>query len=229
MIFPVLELENIIQVNDKTRLDGVKSFQSPDEPVITLVEIEPESASGFIDVTEKLYLDWQYATEGTKTVTIRVTNSGGSNTYVKTIEAISVADDKLFSNDGQLVANEPDVLNFVQAGRSSFLNVHRTAQTRILAWLDENKIYDINGDRLTKENVIDKEEVTEWSKFLTLKIIFEGLSNNVGDIFHEKSLGYEKLANASRNRGAIRLDLNNDGVITKGENSDLRSVLLVRR
>jgi len=34
-IFPSLELEKIIQTNDKTRLDGTKSFKTVDEADIT--------------------------------------------------------------------------------------------------------------------------------------------------------------------------------------------------
>jgi hypothetical protein len=51
MIFPLVESEPIVQVSDKTRLSAVKSFKSNDEPAISLVEIEPESGSGFINVT----------------------------------------------------------------------------------------------------------------------------------------------------------------------------------
>jgi len=207
MIFPVLELENIVQVNDKTRLKANKSY-SPDGTAITLIEIEPEAAAGFIDVTSSQYLDYQYATDGTKTVTLRI---NGSDTATKTIDVLSQAGDRLFSSDAELVPHEPDIMNYVRAGRNSFLDVHRTAQDRILTWLDEHRIWDINGDKLTKEQIINLEEVNDWSKFLTLRLIFEGLSNAVEDIFFEKANRYKKMEEAARNRAAFRLDANSDG------------------
>ena len=57
-IFPHIELEDIVQVNDRTRLSAIKSFVSKDEAAVTLVEIEPESGSGFIDVTGAKQADW---------------------------------------------------------------------------------------------------------------------------------------------------------------------------
>ena len=228
MIFPVLETEATVQENDKTRLDGRKSFITPDEAAITLIEIEPEAAAGFIDVTTLQYLDYQYATDGTKTVSIRITTDGAPVTGTVTISVVTAADDKLFSGDAELVAHEPEILNYVRAGRNSFLDVHRTAQDRIITWLDEHRIWDTEGDRLTKDAIIDIEEVNDWSKFLTLKYIFEGLSNATDDIFHDKAMRYAEMASKARNRAAIRLDRDGDG----NEDTaaiDLRTYRLVRR
>ena len=51
MIFPVLELEKTVQLNDKTRLDGRKSYTTPEEAAISLVEIQPEAGQPFFTVT----------------------------------------------------------------------------------------------------------------------------------------------------------------------------------
>jgi hypothetical protein len=210
-IFPSLELEQKLQVDDKTRLDARKSFISTGEAAITLVEIQPEASESFIDVTSNKYLDWQYATNGTKSVIVRITTDGAPVTFSKDIEVLSIADDKLFSGDAELVPHEPDVLQYTREGRNSFLDVHRTAQDRILTWLDEHRIWDDNGDRLTKAAIIDLEEVNDWSKFLTLKMIFEGLSNAIDDIFHEKAMRYESMMVSARNRASLRLDRDGDG------------------
>jgi hypothetical protein len=58
-IFPVLELEEKVQVSDKTRLDGQKSFISHGA-AISQVRIKPSKNDAFIDVTAPKYLDWQY-------------------------------------------------------------------------------------------------------------------------------------------------------------------------
>lgn len=229
MIFPSLELENTVQVDDKTRLDGVKSFITPDEADITLVEIEPLSGSGFIDVTTNRFLDWQYVTDETVTVSIRITTDGAPTTITKDMIIISVVDDALFSSDSQLESHEPDILKYTENGRNSFLNVHRTAQIRILDWLDAQRIWDNDGNRMTKANIIDIEEFQQWSKYLTLQMVFEGLSNETDDIFQEKMTRYRTLAESPKNRGALRLDFNNDGEIDSTEKTNLKSLRLVRR
>ena len=155
MIFPTLEIEQTVQMDDRTRLDATTSYITPGENAITLVEIEPEAGSGFIDVTSSRYLDWQYSTDGSKSVTVRITTDGAPVTFSKTLPVLSVADDKLFSSDSELLPYEPNLLEWVREGRNSFLDVHRAAQDRILSWLDENRIWDEQGNRLTKEDITD--------------------------------------------------------------------------
>jgi hypothetical protein len=228
-IFPNLELEALVQENDKTRLDARKSFVTPDEANITLVEIEPESGAGFIDVTSGKFLDYQFATAGTQTVTVRVTTDGAPVTSTKDIEVVDATTDALFSSDAELTAHEPDILKYVRAGRNSYLDVHRSAQDRIITWLDEHRIWDGDGARLTKDAILDVEEVNDWSKYLTLRLIFEGLSNDVNDVFSSKARGYARMEEEARNRTAIRLDRDGDGTADVSEFSELRSARLVRR
>jgi hypothetical protein len=228
-IFPNLELEPVVQVNDRTRLSGLKSFITQDEDPISLVRIRPEAAGSFIDVTSLKYLDWQYATDGTKTVTIEVTTDGSPVTVDKDILIITAADDKLFSSDGDLIGHEPDIMNYVRKGRNSFLDFHRSSQDRILGWLDEQRIHDSNGNRLTKDAVIDIEEVNDWSKFQTLQFIFESLSNAIDDIYMAKARTYKQMAQEARNRAVLRLDTDGDAVISSSEKQDVRSFNLLRR
>lgn len=232
MIFPHLELEATVQVDDKTRLSASKSFIDKAEAAITLVEIQPSAADSFIDVTgstaDDWYLDWSYATDGAAVVVVRITTDGAPTTFSKTITVISVADDKLFSADSDLTSHESDVLNWVPKGRNSFLDVHRRAQSRILAWLDEHGYTDTSGDRLTKAAVIDIQEMKEWSTFMTLKLIFEGIKNQVDDIFDQKAKTYESLEIGARNRSILRLDLDGDGTAAAGEEKRITTSRLVR-
>lgn len=228
MIFPVLELESVVQVNDKTRLDARKTYVTAGEAAVTLTEIDPGDGSGFVDVTATQYLDYQYATEGDKTIQLRVTTDGAPELLTKTLSILSAADDKLFSTDAELLPYENDILSYVRSGRNSFLDVHRAAQDRIVTWLDEHRIWDTQGNRLTKDNIIDIEEVNDWSKFMTLRLIFEQLSNSVDDIFSVKSSKYKAMEVEARNRASLRLDRDNDGEqdVSKTEN---RSTFMVRR
>lgn len=222
-LFPVLKTEDTLQVDDKTRLDGLSTF-SPDGVAITLVEIQPEASAAFFDVTTAKFLDYQYATAGAKVATLRVNTSF---TVTKTITVVTAAVDLLFSGDQELIPHEPDILEFVRAGRNSFLDVHRLSQDRILESLDADGIYDSDGTRLTKDQLFGIADVNDWSKFLTLQFIFEGLSNAIGDIFDQKSLKYREMANAASNRRGIRLDLDIDAVVDF--NRDLKSRILIRR
>jgi hypothetical protein len=227
VIFPVLELENKIQVDDKTRLSAIKTYVTPEEAAISLLEIEPFAGAGFLDVTNAKYLDYQYSMGGDVQVTLRVTTDGAPESITKNITVISAADDRLFSSDADLVPHEPDVLSYVRDGRNSFLDVHRTAQEHILAWLDEHGLRQADGTLFTAVNIHNLEEVKRWSKFLTLRLIFEGLSNSVDDIFAQKSERYRILEAEARNRVNITLDVDGDG--NADTRPELRTGMLRRR
>lgn len=224
-IFGNIKIEQTVQVNDKTRIDISDSFVS-DEAAITLTEVQPEASEGFVTVTTSL--DWSYATDGNKVISLRITTDGAPQVFTATLPVLLVATDKLFSSDNQLFPYEPNLLNWVRAGRNSFLDVHRESQTEILNYLDKNGYWDVNGDPLTKADVIDVQEFRDWSKFLTLKLIFEGLSNATSDIFHEKALRYREKEYLARDRAILRVDLDNDGDSDSKEEIDFRSSELIR-
>jgi hypothetical protein len=237
MIFPNLEIEDVVQVNDKTRINGTKSFVSKDNAAVTLVRIKPEATESFIDVTggapisaNNWYLDWQYATAGTKTVEIEVT-AGSVVTLTSTITVVSVADDYLFSSDKDLVGYENAIMKWVPPGRNSWLNVHRKAQTLILDWLDSIRIWKQDGTRLTKADFLVTNDVRQLSAYWTLQLIFEDLSNKPDDVFKFKADAYSELVMQAKNRGRIQADFNDnqvdDGV--EEDSQDMRSFTMVRR
>jgi hypothetical protein len=59
MIFPVLEVEELVQEKDKTRLNALKSYVSGDT-AITSIEITPDKLATPVDATADGFLDWQY-------------------------------------------------------------------------------------------------------------------------------------------------------------------------
>lgn len=236
-IFGNLELEKIIQVSDKTRLDAKKSFVSKDEAAITMVEIEPEAGNGFIDVSgssspldsDDWFLDWEYSgATRTVTVSLRITTDGAPETFTETIEVITEADDKLFSGDQDIMALENNILRYVKPGRNTFKDFHRKSQTLILDWLNDLGVRTFEREKITKDNVVELDEVRKWSERMTLRLIFQSISNKVDDVFALKAAEYEKLEADARNRSEIRLDLNNDGTIDKNENQPLSSFKLSR-
>jgi hypothetical protein len=193
-----------------------------------LIEIEPEAGAGFFDVTANKYLDWQYSTEGDKVVSLRITTDAAPVVVTKTLPIISEEDDHLFSSDEQLTAHEPMILGYIREGRNSYLDIHRSAQDRIINWLDEHRIVSSSGARLTKEAIVNIEEVNNWSKYLALKIIFEGISNSVEDVFSQKSKAYAEMEVSAKNKAQIRLDTDGDGEEDAGA-VDLRSFTIRRK
>lgn len=230
-IFPSLKTELVVQVGDRTRLNASYSFVTPDEPAISKIEIQPEAAASFYDVNSDQFLDWQFSTEGETTATVRVTADpeGEPEEAAVTFTVITEIEDALFSSDADLLAHEPDVLKYLPAGRNTFKDVHRRAQTFVLKWLDQKGIRDSNGARLTKDAIVDKEEVNLWATYIALRLIFDGLSNAVDDIFAQKALGYGRLESQARDRAFLSLDIDGDGTASEEERVQLSSVKVIRR
>lgn len=227
MIFIQGSLEKTVQVGDKTRLDFVQTFLSPNESDITAITVTPEVGEGAIDVTESKYLDWAYATEGEKTVSISVTTDDVPTVKELTLTVVTEEEDRLFSNDKDIVSQEVDIARFLRPGRSSFLDFHRVAQKMILDDLDQKGITDFQGNKLTKHDIFDTEEIREWSRYLALSLIYKSVQSEVDDVYAEKSLMYENMATRNSKRATIRLDLNQDETVDSSP--DLWTGRLVRR
>lgn len=233
-IFPKIECDDVVQVSDKFRIDCTKSYLSKGEPAVTLVEVEPESGAGFITVTgspvapKNWFLDWEYDSDGVKELTVRITTDATPVTLTKQVEALSAEDDRLFSNDSDLVAIEHNVLKYVPEGRSSFKYLHREAQRQILEWFWINGFRATGNQRIEKADVIELEEVKFWSKYWVLKLLYQDLSNAPGDVFEAKSKLYEKEAHRWRETAGIKLDVNKDGIQGAYEGYNLTTRELIR-
>lgn len=235
-IFGNLRLEPVVQQDDLTRLSAIASTKSKDESAITLVEIEPDTGAGFIDVSaagtlsaDNWYLDWAYNTAATKTVSLRITTSGAPVTITKDINVLSAAVDKLFSNDDDLTKHEPDILNWVVAGRNTFLDYHRRAQSLILDYYRVNGYRNEDGTKVSKDELIDLSEVKEWSTFLVLKLIMLSRSNEVNDVFREKADDYASKMVEARESVLTSYDWNKDGSLSDDEKNVPNNVIEVGR
>lgn len=229
-IFPQIDHEAVVQVGDMTRIDVSRSFVSAGEAAISLIEIRPEASGSFFTVTANQYLDWAYETAGDKVVTVRVATDGSPASKTATISALSESDDNLFSSDADLKLHEHDIMQWLPQGRSSWKHVHRRAQALILAYLDKEGKTDIHGNKFTKAAFVDVSEGREWSTFLALRLIFEGLSNAVDDVFSQKAKRYESLEILHRDRVFLRIDVDGDGEVDVREGIDgLRTARVVRR
>ena len=243
MIFGNIETEAKCQTYDRVRINCIKSFITPDEAAITKVEIKPSAADAFITVAElttatdmdKYYLDWIYTTAGTKTITLQITTSAAPVTFTASIVVLDKNTEVLFSSDNDLYNIENDILKFVPAGKNSFVFVHRQVKEDLLEEIYRNKILNTTGQRLVEADVIDSTELKYWAKYRALRIIFEGLSNAVDDIFDKKASKYGSQENEWRNQtfNILVLDYNSDGIINDADRnpglSDQRSTGLLYR
>lgn len=231
-IFPDILTELIVQVNDKIRINARRSYVSKGESAITIIEIEPEAGSGFVDVTDadsdNWFLDWQYNLEGTKTISLRVTTDGVPVTTTLDIVCLTEAEDKLFSDDQDLVRHETSILKYVPRGKNTYKYVHRLCQTECLEQLYKDGYFATDGSKLTKAEVIDVEEMRQWSKFMALRLIFRDLSNAVDDIYDRKSKMYENDEQMWRTKSRLKLDINKDGTLGDDEGFDITTRKLVR-
>ncbi len=166
-------------------------------------------------------------------ITVELTSGTGMSAVVvtstKRIEVISELADRLFSTDGLLKSHEFEISRYVPTGKSSFKYVHREAQRMILAWLDKEGYVDTERNKFTKDAIIDLTEVKDWSAFMTLKLIFESISNQTDDIFHEKAKRYKDMEDEFRRRAVLRLDIDGDGDADLGEQADIRTIFVARR
>lgn len=229
MIFTKIQNEGTVQADDKTRIT-VDSFISGGSATITLIEIDPDTSGNYYDITANSYFDWAFSTPGVVTTSVRVTDSD-VNIDIQTtpITIISVTDDNLFSSDSNLIPYEPEMMNWVQSGRNTFIDKHRTAQTEILNELDANRIWKDDNTRYVAADIVDIQEFKEWSKFITLRIIFEGLSNDLDDVFSVKAKRYSSLTATAKKRASLRLDSDADGIISASEKTDILSGAMRRR
>ncbi len=238
-LFPKITFETVLQVDEKARVDAILSFATDDES-ITDILIEPFVGAGYISVfnngnKSKWYLDWAYEADGFADVSVRIEADSGNKTksYMAGINVLTEDEDALLSNDNDLLPYETDILNYLPKGKNSYIYAHRKSQERILAYLDEQRMWKYDNSVYTKQDLVTlgsdiQDQFKQWSTFQTLLIIFESIQVSNNDIFQEKKQEYENLMRQARNRSSLRLDENNDGVIDEVP-YNIRSTRLIRR
>lgn len=229
MIFINCLREDLVQVNDKTRIDVSRSFVSGD--AITDILIKPEATEDYISIfdadKDNWYLDWSYATDGTKTISVQATDGSSTVSNDFTLSVISVEDDNLYSDDSQIFAIESELKRYFPSGRNSYLNIHREAQSRIVNYLDRKRIWNSDGTAYTKNQLNLTGELQKWSLYETISIIYNDLFISGGDKFAAKVNEYKELRNIERDRGAIRIDSNSSGTIDTGDHvQDLKTFMM---
>lgn len=209
MILLDLKTESIAQVNDLFRVDCTR-VKCSDESEADLIEVD--LGDGFVvvyngdDATHK-YVDHAFSTTGDKEVTVRATKDEETLTTTRTIKIVSEDEDRLFSSDEDLLLHEEAIHELLRAGKNTFKNIHRLAQGEIIRDLRER----FPSKDLSKDSLVEIEQVRAWSKYLTLHYIFESNVRTVDDIHVEKSQTYLTLANTAKNNVPLKVDTDGDG------------------
>lgn len=233
-IFPNITVDEVVQVRDKFRIDATKSYISKGESAITLVEIEPYSGAGFIAVqgnpvkSSNFYLDWEYDTAGTKTVSLRITTNGSPVTLTKTVSCVLESTDKLFSSDNDLLKIDSGILKLLPEGKSSFKYIHREAQNEILEWLYTNGYTKSDNVKFDKDDIINIDEVNFWSKYMALRLIYSDNSNSLNDIYSGQAKDAENKEHKWRQKAILKIDVNGDGIQDATEGFNLTTKYLTR-
>lgn len=237
-IFGNLLFDDTVQVAEKVRLDASTSFVTQDEAAVSLVRIEPEAGNGYITVSgvsvsqKDWVLDWGYATDGAKVISLEITTDGAPVVTTYNLTVLTVVDDALFAGDQDLKKFEPDIMKWLPSGKSTWNFIHRKVQEKILTEIYKLRIFAKDGTKLEKTEVIDKAEVREWATFAALAIIFKGIQNATDDVFGQKAIDYTNKANQfmQYSLNVLALDYDKDGTIDLDtEKMDFRSGGLFRR
>ena len=235
--FAVLKSDDKVFANDKIRFDATASFLTPDDSwevgtqqtPLPSHEISFDDGDTWIDISEHEYIDYAFATAADYDVVLRVTaDSGSVSTIEKTVTVIDPTTTILFSKDSDLETYEPEINRYLPKKWSSWNLVHLRAQEFILQWLDETRVYKADGTNFTADDFGDHEQVKQLSCYKTLEIIYEGLSNVVGDIFSLKRDKYKSLVIEKLNRANLKLDYDGSGAVDTNERIDLYSGELTR-
>lgn len=236
MIFGIIECDAKYQVGEKVRISYVNSYNVPNVD-FTVALLKPSAsdidyAPTLLTDRDTFYIDWIYSSSGTKTITLTLNDGSGPVVVTKNIEIVSEATDALFSKDADLIPHEDDILKWLPAGRSSWNYMHRKSQDLILKELYKSRIYADDGSMLTAAEVLDVNEVKEWSIFKTLEMIMNFTSNKPDDVFRQKAQYYgskeQEWMNYSLN--SLKLDFNKDGEIDElNEKRDFRTTAVLKR
>jgi hypothetical protein len=208
--------------NNIVTISATGSFKPVTSPLVTMLQFDPDKSAATSQVSS-------FVGYGQRIITVVASNGTDTNTKYFYINVFSEAGDYLFSSDQDLIAHEPDIMKWVIDGRSSFKDVYRRAQKIIVAWLDEKGFVNQYMEKYTKRDIIDIEEVKQWSTYMSLRLIMNGISNAQDDVFSIKAKQYELLEIGARQRVILRLDTNKDGIADATEGVSIYSGSLFRR
>jgi polyhydroxyalkanoate synthesis regulator phasin len=236
MLFPKLDIDSLVQIDDMTRFDAAKAFYTVDE-VISEINIYPDFTNNpatvqnvYIEDCRDLWsLDWAYDTAGEYTVRVELVSAAGSKHKDYIIQAITEEEDNLFSKDEDIYALENELRSYLPAGRNSWKYMHRRAQKEILDWLYRNGKLNTDGTKITKDQILITSELEEWSLYETMLLIYQDLKTSSGEAFNEKLVDYSAKRADAKERYRIRYDDDRSGEVDDDDNSESTRPIFLSR
>ncbi len=141
----------------------------------------------------------------------------------------------LFSDDQDLRAVYPAVMNLLDDSEISFVLRHENARDDIVQFIRNSGIMKSSKelgvhDEIEAWDLLVIEEVRAWSKYLALSNIFSGVQSKEKGMWKEKSEEYEEKAENAKAAFFLSLDRNDDGIKDPEESlGRIDTVSLVRR
>lgn len=211
MLIPQLQFPETVQIDDMVRLLAIESIANGGDE-ITKVEVKVDDGA-YVDVTgntdEDRFLDCVFDSAGVKTITVRLNETQEKS---KALTVLSKEDDRLFSSDADIEGLEGEIRTYLKRGFSSFNHKHREAQKKIVEELNSRGFRDSDGEEITKVNVAITKELNNWSKYLTLSLIYFDGTTAIDSMQERKARHYSSLAeNASRSRQFYTIDSDGSG------------------
>lgn len=184
----------------------------------TIDETRGLSRSGFIQLDRPK--DWKKTTvNGLDAFFLKMVSDADLSPET-TIQGMNL----VFSDDQDLVGVYPSILNFLEETEKSFILRHETARDDIVQWVRNSgeikKSVELGAHaQIQSWDLLEIEEVRNWSKYLVLANIFSGLQSKDGSIWLQKAEEYTKRASDSRAAFYLSLDTNDDGAASPLESA----------
>jgi hypothetical protein len=217
-VFCKINIDELYQVNEKVRISGAETFETLDTLAYSKVEISPDITGIYYDLGADVlsdkslwFLDWSYGSAGVYQVGVKLTEGLNVHIFTKDITILTEAQDKLFSDDSDLISYQNDIMKYLPESRSSWNFVIRRAQEEILSWIDEKGFVNSDQTKVTKDQILDVSEVKDLSIFKSLRIIYSSLSNALDDFFQKKATFWEAYEKRAELRCVLRLDTSKTG------------------
>lgn len=134
----------------------------------------------------------------------------------------------LFSDDNDLLEDEPLITDFLPSGETTFVKFHQAARNRIMSDLQNRGIRTRPTQNLelvqvgehgsfsdfrqvTAFDLLERTELKQASKYLCLSKIYFFMSDNPDDTYMMNSAKYEKDYDKAMNKFYLSIDFDQDG------------------
>lgn len=227
-IFGCILTDDCVQVDDRFRIWADKNSVTPDEDVISMVEVSPDGGITWYDVSDDLYLDWQYPSEGTYEIQTRVTAGANSETFTKEITVKTEEEDCLFAGDEDLRGLEPMIYDCLECYRCSYKYIHRQVKKCLMdCLLREGLLWD-GCEAIDLMRLKTSHQLRKLATYWALELIFMSFSKSNDDFYYDRAKHYRKLRSEAYSSYRVYFDKDGDGTVESNEYL-IRSNRLIRR